>query len=90
MLNAFNAFISKQMDNDWCWKNYLNFRALKQANDVRNQLIGMATKQGLKLTSMPFESPKFFTNIKKCILSGFFMQTAHLERNGHYLTLKDE
>lgn len=73
MLNAFNAFISKKMDNDWCWSNYLNFRALKQANDVRNQLIGMATKQELPLTSMPFESPDFFTNIKKCILSGFFM-----------------
>ena len=29
MLNAFNAFISKQMDADWCWQNYLNFRALK-------------------------------------------------------------
>ena len=36
MLNAFNAFVTKQMDPDWCWNNYLSFRALKQANDVRN------------------------------------------------------
>lgn len=90
MLNAFNAFIAKKMDPNWCWDNYLSARALKQANDVRNQLVGMAQRQGLSLASMPFESPDFFTNIKKCLLSGFFMQTAHLERNGHYLTLKDE
>ena len=29
MLNSFNAFIIKQMNPDWCWLNYLNFRALK-------------------------------------------------------------
>ena len=44
MLNAFNAFIMKQMDADWCWNNYLSHRALKQANDVRNQLHQMAIK----------------------------------------------
>ena len=34
--------------------------------------------------------PEYFDNIKKCLLSGFYMQAAHLERGGHYLTLKDE
>lgn len=38
LLNAFRAFTVKGMDPDWCWNNYLNYRALKQANDVRNQL----------------------------------------------------
>lgn len=90
LLNAFNAFTIKGMSQDWCWENYLNFRALKQANDIRNQLAGMTTKQGFQLTSMPPTSPDYFENIKKCVLSGFFMQTAHLERAGHYLTLKDD
>ena len=45
---------------------------------------------GLELNSAPPKDPNYFENIKKCVLSGFFMQTAHLERNGHYLTLKDE
>ena len=68
----------------------MSFRALKQANDVRNQLYQMATKQGLSLNSMPQQSPEYYDNIKKCLLSGFFMQVGHLERAGHYLTLKDE
>ena len=78
------------MSADWCWDNYLNFRALKQTNDVRNQLVRMTEKQGLDMTSTPSSHPDYHENIKKCLLSGFFMQTAHLERNGHYLTLKDE
>jgi len=90
MLNAFNAFMVKGRDTDWCWNNYLNYRALKQASDVRNQLIGMATRLGFEITSTPPTSPEYFDNIKKCLLSGFFMQTAHLERAGHYLTLKDD
>ena len=45
---------------------------------------------GLEVTSTSTADPEYFDNIKKCLLSGFFMQTAHLERNGHYLTLKDD
>ena len=29
MLNAFNAFQLKGSNADWCWENFLNFRALK-------------------------------------------------------------
>jgi pre-mRNA-splicing factor ATP-dependent RNA helicase DHX15/PRP43 len=50
----------------------------------------MAFKQGLELNSTPATDPSYYDNIKKCLLSGFFMQTAHLERAGHYLTLKDD
>jgi pre-mRNA-splicing factor ATP-dependent RNA helicase DHX15/PRP43 len=39
---------------------------------------------------MPPEAPDYYERIKKCLMSGFFMQVAHLERAGHYLTLKDE
>jgi len=90
LLNAFNAFTIKGMQQDWCWNNFLNYRALKQANDVRNQLSRMTEKMGLELTSTSKTDSDYYDNIKKCILSGFFMQTAHLERNGHYLTLKDD
>ena len=36
-----------------------------------------------------FESPKYYPNIRKAMAAGFFMQVAHLERSGHYLTIKD-
>lgn len=46
--------------------------------------------QKCSLESSPTTHPDYYTNIKKCILSGFFMQTALMQRAGHYLTLKDD
>ena len=39
LLNVFNTFKAKDMNPDWCWSSFLNFRALKSANDIREQLI---------------------------------------------------
>ena len=47
-------------------------------------------KQNLEMNSTSPNDANYYDNIKKCLLSGFFMQTAHLERAGHYLTLKDD
>ena len=35
LLNVFNQYKKNGGDVDWCWKNYLNSRALKQACDIR-------------------------------------------------------
>ena len=43
----------------------------------------------LPLVSTDFNSPDYYINIHKALVAGFFMQTAHLERTGHYLTVKD-
>ena len=42
-----------------------------------------------QLKSADFNSKDYYANIRKCLLAGFFMQVAHLERTGHYLTVKD-
>ena len=37
-----------------------------------------------------FKRPeRYYGNIKKALVSGYFMQVAHLQRSGHYLTVKD-
>jgi len=43
----------------------------------------------LPLVSTDFNSKEYYVNIRKALVAGFFMQVAHLERNGHYLTVKD-
>jgi pre-mRNA-splicing factor ATP-dependent RNA helicase DHX15/PRP43 len=47
-------------------------------------------KMGLKLNSRPMNDPNYYINIRKAVLSGYFMQVAHLQRAGHYLTFKDD
>lgn len=56
---------------------------------MRAQLQRLMIKHGFELKSTPFESSDYYPNIRKAMCSGFFMQVAHLERTGHYLTAKD-
>ena len=43
----------------------------------------------LPLSSTPFESKDYYINIRKALVSGFFMHVAHLDPSGHYQTVKD-
>ena len=89
MLNAYHAFKQNGESQNWCWENYLNHRSLKSADNVRNQLVRLCQRHGVLLESTDFHSKDYYVNIRKAILNGFFMQVAHKERNGSYLTVKD-
>ncbi len=43
----------------------------------------------MKRSSTEFTSSDYYLNIRKALVSGFFMQVGHLEKTDHYLTLKD-
>lgn len=49
----------------------------------------ICTRLGVRLVSTDFSSKDYYTNIRKALTAGYFMQVAHLERTGHYLTVKD-
>jgi pre-mRNA-splicing factor ATP-dependent RNA helicase DHX15/PRP43 len=76
-------------DTSWCYENFVNHRALKAADNVRQQLVRIMARFNLKLCSTDFNSRDYYINIRKAMLAGYFMQVAHLERTGHYLTVKD-
>jgi hypothetical protein len=46
-------------------------------------------RYNLKMCSTDFNSREYYVNIRKAMLAGYFMQVAHLEQTGHYLTVKD-
>jgi pre-mRNA-splicing factor ATP-dependent RNA helicase DHX15/PRP43 len=78
LLNLFNAYKLKKENPDWCYDHFVNFRGMKAANDVRDQLLQIAVKQGLKIQSRPMTDPEYYPTIRKAILAGFFLQVAHL------------
>ncbi|KAG1671776.1 hypothetical protein FOA52_000153 [Chlamydomonas sp. UWO 241] len=88
-LNVYHAWKSHNEDASWCYDHFLNARSLKSADSVRTQLVRICTRMGVKLVSTPFDAKDYYTNIRKAITSGFFMQVAYLERSGQYLTVKD-
>lgn len=76
-------------DESWCSENFVNYRALKFADNVRHQLACIMIRLNLKLCSTDFNNRDYYTNIRKALLAGYFMQVAHLESKGHYLTMKE-
>ena len=89
LLNVYHAYKQAKEDPDWCWNNYISHRAMKSADNVRTQLVRICQRFNLPLVSTDFASREYYPNIRKAILSGYFMQVAHLERGGRYLTVKD-
>lgn len=83
------CFETADEDPQWCYENFVNHRALKAADNVRQQLVRIMARFNLKLCSTDFNSRDYYVNIRKALLAGYFMQVAHLERTGHYLTVKD-
>jgi pre-mRNA-splicing factor ATP-dependent RNA helicase DHX15/PRP43 len=89
LLNAYHAYKQSGESKDFCYDNFLNFRSLQSCDSVRQQLERIMRKQGLAMVSTDFSAPDYYINLRKCITSGFFMQVAHLQKQGHYLTVKD-
>ncbi|XP_017079212.1 putative pre-mRNA-splicing factor ATP-dependent RNA helicase PRP1 isoform X1 [Drosophila eugracilis] len=89
LLNVYHAFKQSSEDPNWCYENFINFRSLKSADNVRQQLSRIMDRFSLRRTSTEFTSKDYYVNIRKALVQGFFMQVAHLERTGHYLTIKD-
>lgn len=90
LLNAYHAYKQAGSSKDWCYDNFINYRSVQSAESVRDQLSRIMTKLQLPLVSTEFSSGDYYINIRKCLTAGLFMQVAHLQKQGHYLTVKDQ
>lgn len=61
-------------DPQWCYDNFVNYRSLKSADNVRQQLSRIMDRFSLKRTSTDFTSKDYYINIRKALVNGFFMQ----------------
>ncbi|KAG6299893.1 DEAH-box ATP-dependent RNA helicase prp43 [Claviceps aff. purpurea] len=96
LLNAYHAFKGQATSDpsgvkQWCHEHFLSYRHLSSADSVRAQLKRIMETHGLDLISTPFEDKNYYNNIRRALLSGFFMQVAMKESSGKiYRTVKDD
>jgi pre-mRNA-splicing factor ATP-dependent RNA helicase DHX15/PRP43 len=94
MLNVYHAFKSPQAQADlrkWCHDHFVSLRALQSADNVREQLKRIMERSELELLSTPFQDKNYYTNIRRALVSGFFMQVAKKEGSSKtYRTVKDD
>ena len=93
MLNVYHAFkgpAAQENAKQWCHDHYLSYRALQQADNVRMQLKRIMEREEIELVSTDFNDKNYYTNIRKALCAGFFMQVAKKDTSGKtYVTVKD-
>lgn len=94
LLNVYHAFRGSDAQanpKQWCHDHFLSLRALQSADNVRLQLLRIMEREELELVSTPFEDKKYYENIRRALVAGFFMQVAKKESQGKsmYTTVKD-
>lgn len=74
LLNVYHAYKQNGEGKDWCYENFVNSRSMASAENVRQQLERMLRKMDVPLVSTDFKSPDYYTNIRKALTSGGYMQ----------------
>ncbi|KAL1894820.1 DEAH-box ATP-dependent RNA helicase prp43 [Ceratocystis pirilliformis] len=96
LLNAYHAYRGVAMDSSvdvkkWCHEHFLSYRHLMSADNVRTQLKRIMEKHDIEFASTHFDDESYYTNIRRALLSGFFMQVAMRDSSGKvYRTVKDD
>ena len=85
LLNVYNAWAETGHSTQWCYENYIQFRSMNRARDVRDQLEGL-----LERVEIEPSSSDDTVAIRKAITSGFFYHLARFSKDGHYRTIKHQ
>ncbi|KAH8705133.1 putative pre-mRNA splicing factor RNA helicase [Talaromyces proteolyticus] len=94
LLNVYHAFKGPEAQanpKQWCHDHFLSLRSLQSADNVRLQLQRIMEREEVELVSTPFEDKKYYENIRRALVAGFFMQIAKKDTGGKsmYTTVKD-
>lgn len=82
-LKILQAFKASAGNKKWCRENFVNTKNANMALEVRRQLRGICQDQGMQFTSSSRDS----NAVRKCLVAGFFMNAAELNKDGNYITL---
>ncbi|XP_045598629.1 pre-mRNA-splicing factor ATP-dependent RNA helicase DHX16 [Procambarus clarkii] len=84
LMNVYNEWAGTDYSSQWCYEVFIQYRSMKRARDIRDQLVGLMERVEVQLTSNPGDS----VNIRKAITSGYFYHVARFSKGGMYKTAK--
>ncbi|OBZ68668.1 hypothetical protein A0H81_11386 [Grifola frondosa] len=78
---------SDELSQQFCYEQFLQFKSLSRARDIRDQLAGLCERVEVVVQSNP--NTNDVTPIQKAITAGYFYNTAQLQKSGDsYRTFK--
>lgn len=88
LINIYMAFIEHNQDEAWCIANFLSYAALRLAAVIRAELLEVMQRIELPVSPPALGCEDNCTNIKRALISGFFLKVAHdVDGSGNYLLL---
>ncbi|KAF8570389.1 hypothetical protein P879_01437 [Paragonimus westermani] len=85
LLNVYDQWGAADFSSHWCYENFIQYRTMKRARDIRDQFVSLLDRVEIELRSNPGDH----VNIRKAITAGFFYHTARFTGNG-YKTVKQK
>ncbi|CAF0919413.1 unnamed protein product [Rotaria sordida] len=86
LLNVYNQWKDTNYSTQWCYENFIQFRSMNRARQVRDQLEALMERVEIEIQSNPADT----IGIRKAICSGFFYHTAKFSKNGMYKTVRHQ
>ncbi|KAK7680935.1 hypothetical protein QCA50_015987 [Cerrena zonata] len=88
LLNIWEQWVETGYSNIWCQDHFIQYKALKRARDIREQLSRLCNRIGIETDKDDLTENKTM-KIQKAITSGFFPHIARLSKMGDsYRSLK--
>uniref|UniRef100_A0A3B3Z6Z0 RNA helicase n=1 Tax=Periophthalmus magnuspinnatus TaxID=409849 RepID=A0A3B3Z6Z0_9GOBI len=85
LLNVYNQWVESGFSTQWCYENFIQFRSMRRARDVRDQLEGLMERIEVEVVSAQGDC----VPIRKAVTAGYFYHTARLSKGG-YKTVKHQ
>ncbi|KAI4154231.1 MAG: hypothetical protein LQ340_001802 [Diploschistes diacapsis] len=83
LLNVWNEWLDNDFSMIWAKENFIQYRSLKRARDVRDQLENLCQRVEVSLSSVGAND---LVPVQKAITAGFFPHVARLRRDGQGYT----
>lgn len=85
LLTVYNAWVASRFSMPWCMDNFIQGRALRRAQDVRKQLVGIMDSYHHDILSCGSN----YTRVRRAICSGYFRNAAKRDPQEGYRTLAE-
>uniref|UniRef100_A0A3Q3FH54 Pre-mRNA-splicing factor ATP-dependent RNA helicase DHX16 n=1 Tax=Kryptolebias marmoratus TaxID=37003 RepID=A0A3Q3FH54_KRYMA len=85
LLNVYTQWVESGFSTQWCYENFIQFRSMRRARDVRDQLEGLMDRIEVEVLSCQEDN----VPIRKAVTAGYFYHTGRLSKGG-YKTVKHQ
>lgn len=83
LLRVYEAWRESGFNRNWCYENFIQFRSMQKAHDIRKQLFDIIKRYNFKVKSCR----KKYKLVQKAFTAGFFIHAAKRQKGQTYKTL---